>query len=311
MPEVDSPRVAVLGNRLLAVKVAGELWRRHGGDNLLLLCNPSDSGRDDAFGASLEAFARANGLRHLKPASINQAEAQKALADFSPDVCWSCSYEKIIQPPIIAIPGRGFFNIHYALLPRNRGCYPVVWSLMEKNLGVTLHAVAPGIDAGAVHLQAEVAWRPGMTGKEAYGACAAAGYALFCRYWTDFLAGAPPRGVPQAEGNATYHGLRHPYDRWVQWRLPAGEVADFVNALTNPPHPAARSEFSGREIRISGPCFPLADAAPGGDPGRFRLTGDRGGAVVACGLGAVSVNLPGDFPAGPAEGLLFSPEVEL
>ena len=76
----------------------------------------------------------------------------KKLKDFSPDLFFINSYSMILNHEILRIPKKGTLNIHTSLLPKNRGCNPIQWGIInnEKYAGATLHEVDTGIDTGPI-----------------------------------------------------------------------------------------------------------------------------------------------------------------
>ena len=77
----------------------------------------------------------------------------------SPDGLFSHSYSMLVRPDILHLVEGRAFNVHAALLPRNRGPNPVQWALIhgEDKTGVTLHVMDNGIDSGAIVDQKSIA----------------------------------------------------------------------------------------------------------------------------------------------------------
>lgn len=61
----------------------------------------------------------------------------------------------IIKEEVFSIPRRGSINVHQGLAPAYRGGPPVFWELFnsEKQVGITVHFVAPKVDTGDIILQ--------------------------------------------------------------------------------------------------------------------------------------------------------------
>ena len=61
----------------------------------------------------------------------------------------------IIKESVFSIPKLGSINLHQGLAPYYRGGPPVFWELFnnEKEVGLTVHFVAPKVDTGDVILQ--------------------------------------------------------------------------------------------------------------------------------------------------------------
>lgn len=70
----------------------------------------------------------------------------------------SNSYSMIIRPSILELCHYNAINIHWSLLPSNRGPNPVQWALIKGELktGVTMHYMDDGIDTGDIIAVSEV-----------------------------------------------------------------------------------------------------------------------------------------------------------
>ncbi len=67
-------------------------------------------------------------------------------------------YSMIIRPDVLEYCNYNAVNIHWSLLPSNRGPNPVQWALIkgESFTGVTLHFIDDGVDTGDIIEQIEV-----------------------------------------------------------------------------------------------------------------------------------------------------------
>lgn len=74
------------------------------------------------------------------------------------DLILCSSYSQMIRSEILATCLRGAFNVHYSLLPRNRGCHPIQWAILngQQTTGVTVHQMTEGFDEGPILGQIEV-----------------------------------------------------------------------------------------------------------------------------------------------------------
>src|SRR5262249_41430958 len=64
----------------------------------------------------------------------------------------------ILKESVFKIPRLGCINIHQGLAPQYRGSSPVFWELFnnEPEVGITIHKVEAGVDAGDILLQEKV-----------------------------------------------------------------------------------------------------------------------------------------------------------
>ncbi len=97
--------------------------------------------------------------------SVNDATTAGMLAALKPDLIVTCHFDQILAPETIALARLGGINLHPSLLPHHRGPMPCFWAAAdgEGQFGVTVHRLAPRIDAGAVLAQRVVAPPAGAT----------------------------------------------------------------------------------------------------------------------------------------------------
>lgn len=114
--------------------------------------------RGDGVGpVGAAAFAR--GVPATTVASVNSAATQGMLEALRPDLIVSCHFDQILAAETIATARLGGINLHPSLLPLHRGPMPCFWAASDGNneFGVTVHRLAPRIDAGAILAQRALA----------------------------------------------------------------------------------------------------------------------------------------------------------
>ncbi len=94
--------------------------------------------------------------------NINNAESEKMIRDWAPDIIVSARFSLIFKKNIEQIPPLGIFNIHPGALPGYAGlCAPLRGMLQgDKQLGCTLHRVDEGIDTGPIYAVGYLAAEP-------------------------------------------------------------------------------------------------------------------------------------------------------
>lgn len=121
---------------------------------------------------------------------VNGAAFHAALRAARPDLIVTFHFDQILAPATLALAPRGGINLHPSLLPRHRGPVPAFWCLAEGTTpGVTVHRLAPRIDAGAILAQRAVPLPPGLSALAAARQLHLAGVALL----RAAIAGFPPR----------------------------------------------------------------------------------------------------------------------
>jgi len=109
----------------------------------------------------LSDLCRAHGIPALAIRDVNRAAP--AIAAARPDVILTFHFDQILTARTLALARLGGINVHPALLPRHRGPIPTFYALAEGGCGVSVHVLAPRIDAGAVLAQRAVALPPGLS----------------------------------------------------------------------------------------------------------------------------------------------------
>lgn len=93
-------------------------------------------------------------LKHVSVKNNHYAQLVHDLTFYKPDIIISNAYSMILRRDILNI-ARDAINIHWALLPKNRGANPIQWSIIkgESRTGVTIHSMNESIDCGAIIAQ--------------------------------------------------------------------------------------------------------------------------------------------------------------
>lgn len=97
-----------------------------------------------------------NNIKVLQPIKIRN-EYQDVL-DLNPDIIVTCAYGQIIPSEILDYPKYKCINVHASLLPKYRGGAPIQRAIIagEKETGITIMFMAPGMDDGDIISQEKV-----------------------------------------------------------------------------------------------------------------------------------------------------------
>ena len=84
--------------------------------------------------------------------SVDYKNFHSQIISLKPDLLLVHSYSMIIREDVLSVIRLGGLNIHTALLPRNRGCNPIQWAILNNdyNTGVTLHQLDSSLDTGPI-----------------------------------------------------------------------------------------------------------------------------------------------------------------
>jgi methionyl-tRNA formyltransferase len=101
--------------------------------------------------------------------------------------CWNCR----IPRSLLALPRRGWLNVHPSLLPRYRGPAPLFHALRDAApVGVTIHRMTGEFDAGPILRQSPIALPDGASSAEIDRICGRLGGALLVEAVEGLAAGS-------------------------------------------------------------------------------------------------------------------------
>ncbi len=128
------------------------------------------AGSGDAPEATpLAALCRRLGIPTIAIDDVNGSAVAGAFALHAPDLIVSFHFDQIFSAETLALAPLGGLNVHPSLLPRHRGPVPTIHALAEGEgaYGVTVHRLAPAIDAGAILAQETVSLPADVTATRA------------------------------------------------------------------------------------------------------------------------------------------------
>lgn len=232
------------------------------------------------------------------------ADAYRALVAAEPDVVLVAGWYRIIPPAVLEAIPRGFFGVHYSMLPAYRGSAPVVWAMIngEPQIGFSIFQMSPGMDEGLIAGQGSVAVTSDMYVADVLEALDAASMEFVGAIAAELATGSRPL-VPQSDVGLSFAGARNPADGAIDWTRTAQEVERFVRAQSRP-YPGAHSVLGDATVTV---WRARADreARYYGIPGQVIRILD-GKAVVACGGSSGLVIEEYESPAGELRFSLLS-----
>lgn len=192
----------------------------------------------------------------LRGGDLRRPEHREALVDLGLDLALSVHFPYIVPPEVLAIPDRGWLNLHPAYLPHNRGWHTPTWAILDGSpAGATLHRMVEEIDAGPIVARRRVTIFPHDTADTLYARILRAERTLFEDVWPRVRVGdytvIPNRvdeGSVHTKDELEQHGVRH---------LDLGEtttVADLIDRLraltTSDPGEACYFRRDGQTVRV-------------------------------------------------------------
>ncbi|MEP7191694.1 MAG: methionyl-tRNA formyltransferase [Actinomycetota bacterium] len=225
---------------------------------------PAGRGRS-VVGSPVKDRALALGLEVLAPDRPGDPTFQARLRELAPQACPMVAYGALIPAATLAIPARGWINLHFSLLPAWRGAAPVQHAIMagDEVTGATTFLVEKGLDTGPTFGVMTESIKPDDTAGELLRRLAEAGASLLVAT-LDALEAGELHGAAQPTEGVSLAPKITVEDARVRWRTPALAIDRHIRGCT--PAPGAWTTFRGERVKIHPVTLaPDAPAATRGD----------------------------------------------
>lgn len=189
------------------------------------------------------------GIPVLRPSRPNAAEFVAELTALAPECCAVVAYGALLSPELLAVPAKGWVNLHFSLLPAWRGAAPVQAAIAAGDAvtGATTFQIEPALDSGPVFGVLTEEIRASDTAGDLLDRLADSGAALL-EATMDGLADGALNAVPQPTDGIslapkiTVDGAR------VNWELPAQVIERRIRAVT--PAPGAWTMIGEMRVKL-------------------------------------------------------------
>lgn len=233
----------------------------------------------------LRARAEELGLAVVCPEKPNTPEFEAELRALAPELCVVVAYGHLIKKPLLAVPGRGFVNLHASLLPAYRGAAPVPWAILkgESVSGVSVFQLDERFDTGAILAMESLPILATDTSGTYLAKLAPPGGRLMEQVVRDIEAG---RAAPKAQDHARASSAPKfsKEDGRIDWNLPFAEIERKVRAFQPWPQAFTIVPTAKGEVRVALAGMTPADLdAPGAAPGAILAADGKAGLVIATG----------------------------
>jgi len=218
-------RVLLVGSGPTAATALESLAKRFTVVGLVRECAPEATSVDPVV-------ARARQLGAVVVTTATIAAIAEAIDELEPDCVVVSSFHRIIPQSLLS--RCRFVNVHYAMLPRYRGRANVNWAVIngEAITGISIHEIAPGLDAGNILFQYAIEIGAEDTVADLYRCLNDVQRRALGETVEHFLDGDP--GKPQDELHASYGCTRLPDDGEIDWSAPSIVIDRLVRALARP-----------------------------------------------------------------------------
>lgn len=245
------------------------------------------------------ALALEAGIPVLRPPRPNSPEFLAELTTLAPECCAVVAYGALLSPELLAVPPRGWINLHFSLLPAWRGAAPVQAAIAAGDTvtGATTFRIEPALDSGPVYGISTETIRPVDTAGELLDRLALSGAALL-EATLDGIADGSLTPIPQLpEGISAAPKVSVEQAR-IRWDLPAHVIDRRIRSVT--PGPGAWTMVGDLRIKVG----PVTVVPPGAVLGPGVIAAERARVLVGTGSGPVllgQVQPPGKKPMAAAD----------
>ena len=188
------------------------------------------------------------GLDIRQPEKARDPELADWLRTKEVDAATVVAYGKILPADLLAIPDKGFVNVHFSLLPAYRGAAPVQRAVMDgaEETGVAIMVLTEGMDEGPV-LASEPIAIAGETSGEVGARLASIGAPLLVDSLRGYLQGTI-EPVEQDHSRATYASKITTEEARIDWSRPAPDIDNLVRGLN--PVPGAWTLLRDERVKV-------------------------------------------------------------
>ncbi len=232
------------------------------------------------------------GIPLLRPSRPKSPEFIAELAEFAPDCCPVVAYGALLREGLLAVPPRGWVNLHFSLLPAWRGAAPVQAAIGagDSITGATTFQIESSLDSGPVYGVVTETIQATDTAGDLLERLAVSGAALLSATLDGIEDGTLTPQPQPSDGVSIAPKITVEKAR-VCWDLPAAVVERRIRAVT--PNPGAWTMIGDLRVKVW-PVHVDLDAPEVLPPGAIQV--DR--KCVRIGTGSEPVRLNMIQPSG-------------
>lgn len=195
----------------------------------------------------IKKVALENNIKVVQPVKVR--EEFDCVLELKPDIIVTCAYGQIIPKEILDYPKYGCINVHASLLPKYRGGAPIHRAILngEKETGITIMYMAPGMDDGDIISQEKVIIRDDETVGELHDELSVLGAKLLLKTLPSIFDETNKR-IKQDESLVTLAKIIKKEDEIIDFNDESINIYNKIRGLN--PFPGAYSVLDGKRVKI-------------------------------------------------------------
>lgn len=197
----------------------------------------------------VKQWAESQSIPYYTPANKAELAALFERRKFASPLGAVAEYGLIIPAEVIEVFARGIINSHFSLLPRWRGADPIRAVILhgDRQTGVSLIKITPGLDDGDLLAQSEYALPAGITAPQLTTELIKLNNQLLTPTLNNYLAGKITL-TPQPRAGVSYAPRIIKSAGQVDWNKPAVQIEREVRAYLG--WPGSHAQIGGKDVVI-------------------------------------------------------------
>ncbi len=211
----------------------------------------------------------------------------QALCALNADVMVTCAYGQILSQEVLDITPNGVINVHGSLLPKYRGAAPIQWAIIngDTTTGITILRSMAGMDDGPILFTQPMDIKPYETSEQLFDRLSVLGAECIVKA-LDMIESGKATFTPQDEAQAVKCRMLKPTMSYIDYTLPASQVANLINGLN--PWPVVKCTINGVHFKLW--HARVVDGYNNYEPATVACSDRKVGLVIKCGDKAVLVD---------------------
>ena len=230
---------------------------------------PNGRGNGITF-SPVKKLAMENGIEVLQPQKASAPEFEDKLKEYAPDIIVVVAFGQILKKNILELAKYGCVNVHASLLPKYRGASPIQWAVIngEKETGITIMQMDPGIDTGNIILQEKLSLAEDETAGSLFDRLTEMAGPVLLKALSMIEAGTAIL-IPQNNDEATYVSMLSKSMGKLNFNTGAVELERLIRGLI--PWPGAYTYVNGKMLKIWKTCISSEEDNIEAEPGQIRI----------------------------------------
>ena len=231
---------------------------------------PNGRGNGITF-SPVKKLALENGIEVLQPLKASAPEFEDKLKEYNPDIIVVVAFGQILKKNILELAKYGCVNVHASLLPKYRGASPIQWAVIngEKETGITIMQMDPGIDTGDIILQEKVTLAEDETAGSLFDRLTELAGPVLLRALS-LIEEGKAEFIPQNNDEASYVSMLNKSMGKLDFSLGSIELERLIRGLI--PWPGAFTFVNGKMLKIWKACISSEEDNVDAAPGQIRIT---------------------------------------